>query len=206
MVDNVVKPFDPSYDYTQDLEDRDIKTEDGRTFVFLNGLEKLAKSRGTKHAKVVNLIPLMVSHADGRAYPGGMMCTFEYKFVDGGVYHGSADATLKNCDGNFKLYLTAMAESRAKARALRNAFSIGMCSVEEKSNATLVDDEDEGPVDDAQLFLLNTLATRNNLGKGDILALLDIPRKVKKLEELTKAEGRELAIKLNRYRPKKKKG
>jgi hypothetical protein len=197
--------FNPHHDYTKDLDDGDIKIENGRSFVYLKGLEKLARRRGVVGAKCIKLEPMPCSHTDGRSFVGGIYCTYEYSFVDGGVYQGSADATLKNCDGNFKLYLTAMAESRAKARALRTAFGIGMCSVEEKSDATVKTDQDIGPIDDAQIVLIRTLAKKHDMGKDDVLNLLDIPRNIKRLKELTKEEGRELAVKLNAFRPRRSK-
>jgi hypothetical protein len=199
------KPFDPMYDYTKDLGSDDIKREDGREFVFLRGLEKLARQRGVVGARCIRMEPMPVSHADGRSFFGGVFCTYEYSFADGGTYQGSADATLKNCDGNFKLYLTAMAESRAKARALRTAFGIGMCSVEEKADATYKTDDDIGPIDDAQIVLIKVLAEKHSMGREDVLELLDVPRKVASIKELTKEEGRELSIKLNKYRPRKSK-
>ena len=200
---SVGKPFDPNHDYTKDLDHGDIKTEDGRSFVYLKGLEKLARSRGVVSAKCLRMETMPVSHSDGRSFIGGIFCTYEYSFADGGVYQGSADATLKNCDGNFKLYLTAMAESRAKARALRTSFGIGMCSVEEKSDATVKLDDDIGPIDDAQIMLIQMLAKKHNFGKEDVLALLDVPRSVNSMKNLTREEGRELAIKLNAHRPKR---
>jgi len=199
------KEFDPNHDYTSDLDANDIRDEGGRSFVFLRGLEKLARSRGVTSARCVRIEPMPWSHNDGRSYIGGIFCTYEYSFADGGTYQGSADATLKNCDGNFKLYLTAMAESRAKARALRTAFGIGMCSVEEKADATVKEDDDIGPIDDAQIVLIRVLAEKHNMGKEDVLQLLDVPRSVEKLKDLTKEEGRELAVKLNAHKPRKSK-
>lgn len=187
------KPFDPSYDYTRDLTDDDIRLEDGKQFVYLRGLEKLAKARGVVSATCQRLDRL----------PDGMACTYRYQFVDGGTYDGSADATIKNCDGNFKLYCTAMAESRSKARALRTAFGISLCSVEEKSDQQVADTE-LGPVEEHQAVLIRHLATKHGLGKPDIIGMLDLPRKISKVEDLTKSEAIELISKLNSYKARKK--
>lgn len=190
----VVKEFDPAYDYSQDISQDDIKTEDGRPFVFLRGLEKLAKARGITNAMCLRL---------DRFSPDGVQATYEYAFADGSVYQGSADATTRNCDGNFKLYLAAMAESRAKARALRTAFGISMCSVEEKSSIQVADDPDLGPIQGHQAAAIKNLALSHGLDREAVLSLLEIPRKVSKLDELTSGEGLELINKLNKYRPKK---
>ena len=205
MTIKAAKPFDPTHDYTKDISQGDIKTEDGRDFVFLRGLEALARQRGVVSAKCVRMEPMAMT-SEEKTYTYGFYCTYEYSFVDGGSYQGSAYATIKNCDGNFRLYLTAMAESRAKARALRTSFGIGLCSVEEKSDASYKTDSDLGPIDDAQLVLIRKLATQHNFDKAQVLELLDIPRQVNKMEELTKQEGTELSCKLNAARPKRGKG
>jgi len=204
MSETNFKPFDPFYDYTKDLTSDEIKIEKGgRQFVYLRGLERLAKERGIKTAICKKIEPVIFTMDDGRSYPGGYYCTYSYEFFDGCVYEGSADANLKNCDGNFALFTAAMAESRAKARALRTAFGISMCSVEEKADVSVADENslspiDTGPIADAQIVLLQSLAKKRGLGISDLISMLDIPRDVKSLKELSKLEATELASKLNR--------
>lgn len=189
--------FDPQRDYTKDLQREDIREENGREFVYLRGLEKLARARGVKSARVVKLEQMTIGNAEGATKVNGVILTYEYEFIDGAAYQGTADATLQNCDGDFRLYLSAMAESRAKARALRTAFGIGLCSVEEKADATLEVDDDLGPIGDDQIRLIHNLCTKYDIGMPQLLGMLEVPRRVKKLKELTKSEGRELSVKLN---------
>lgn len=185
-----VKEFDAKHDYTKDLKSNEIKHEGTKSFVFLKGLERLAKERGIRNALCVRLEQLGTN---------GVFCTYQYMFEDNRLYQGSADATTKNCDGNFKLYLTAMAESRAKARALRTAFGISMCSVEEKSDIVVVEDADFGPIGDEQLQLIKHKAKEHSLGKADILSMLEVPRNIPTMKKLTREEGREIIGKLNKY-------
>lgn len=202
-----MKNFDPMYDYTNDLTDSDIKVEDGREFVFLRGLERLAKERGVKSATCSRLEPIKYVK-NNQVYLGGVICTYEYIFEDGRVYQGTADATIINCDGNFKLYLSAMAESRAKARALRTAFGISMCSVEEKSNVNvkdLSDDNDLGPIQDYQIAAIKIVAERNGYSKEDVLTMLEVPRKITTLKELTSSEAKEIINKINKPPRRRKK-
>lgn len=190
-----IKEFDPEYDYNKDLQDEEFKVEKGKPFVYLKGLERLAKERGIKSAICMRLEQLGTH---------GVLCTYQYEFDDCRIYQGSADATIKNCDGNFKLYLTAMAESRAKARALRTAFGITTCSVEEKADVDIIDDVDLGPIGDEQIQLIKLLARNLNLGRQDIVDLLEVPRKVSDLKELSKEEGIEIIAALNRGGKKKR--
>lgn len=192
----VIKAYDPLYDYNKDLKEDEFKHEKGRPFVYLKGLERLAKERGVTYARPTNVMQLGTN---------GVLITYEYSFEDGRSYAGTADATTKNCDGNFKLYLSAMAESRAKARALRTAFAITTCSVEEKSNMTVVMDVDLGPIGDEQIHLIKMKATELKLGKNDLFKMLEVPRPLTDLKKLTKEEGLEIITTLNKLSRKKKK-
>lgn len=189
------RAFDPTVDYTSLLTLKEIKEEDGRQFVYLRGLERLAKERGIMNAICIRL--------EEKKDSSGVMITYQYGFVDGCIYQGSADATKANCDGNFGTYLTAMAESRAKARALRTAFGISMCSVEEKADIVVMEDTDNSAIEDHQLQAIKFLATNKGLGKDEVLAILAKPRPIGDMRELTKEEGRELIKSLNDTKPAK---
>ncbi len=54
-------------------------------------------------------------------------------FQDGRSFTECGDATPGNVNTNIKPHFARMALTRAKARALRDALNIGMCSVEELS-------------------------------------------------------------------------
>lgn len=191
----VFKAFDPTIDYSSLLHSSEIKDEGNRQFVYLRGLERLAKERGIANAMCVRLDEMK----DGK----GIICTYQYGFRDGCIYHGSADATRANCEGDFGAYLTAMAESRAKARALRTAFGISMCSVEEKADIVVMEDVDSVSIEDHQLQAIKFLAKQKELGKDDVLGLLTKPRAIGDMHELTKEEGRELISRLNEFKPAK---
>lgn len=192
-----IKPYDPSIDYVALLNEDEIKEEDGRKFVYLRGLERLAKERGIANASVVNLQPVSFGSVVG------ILCTYQYAFWDGAFYHGSADATVKNCEGNFTNFLTAMAESRAKARALRTAFGITLCSVEEKADAGAVvisGESESSPIEDHQATAIKFLGREKGLSESDIVAL--IGKKVE-ISKLTRKDARDLIAKLNEHSTKK---
>ena len=52
-------------------------------------------------------------------------------FADGRVFREAADATPGNINAKVRAHMPRMALTRAKARCLRDALGIGMCSVEE---------------------------------------------------------------------------
>lgn len=189
------KPFDPDHDYGKDLREDEFKYEKGRPFVYLHGLERLAKERGVRSARPTNVMQLGTN---------GVLVTYEYTFRDGCSYAGTADATTKNCDGNFKLYLSAMAESRARARALRVAFSIKTCSVEEKSDMTIKEDPALGPIGDEQIHLIKLKAKEHSLGKADLFSMLEVPSSASELKKLTKEEGLEIITALNKFGKKRR--
>jgi hypothetical protein len=195
IVGKPAKEFDPSYDYNKDLKEDEFKYEKGKPFVYLKGLERLAKERGVVYARPTNVMQLGTN---------GVLVTYEYSFQDGRSYAGTADATTKNCDGNFKLYLSAMAESRSKARALRTAFGITTCSVEEKSDMVVADDPALGPIGDEQIHLIKLKAKEFGLGKPELFNMLEVPRDASELKKLTKEEGLEIITALNKFGRKKK--
>lgn len=56
-------------------------------------------------------------------------------------FSGIGDATPRNTSRNVALHLIRMAETRAKARALRDAINVGMCAVEELETSDLGHEE-----------------------------------------------------------------
>jgi hypothetical protein len=185
------KPYMPEIDYVNELKENELKREGDKTFVYLKGLERLAKERGIASAVAMRLEPILLpSHQ-------GIMCTYQYQFVDGQLYQGSADATAANCNPGFGNFLTAMAESRAKARALRTAFGITLCSVEEKADGVVVEEVANAPIEDHQVKAATFIAKQKGLTKVDFLGLLSTNFGQKDIKLLTKQQANELISKLN---------
>lgn len=84
-------------------------------------------------------------------------------------YDGSADACYKNVNPEFAAYPTAMAETRSRARALRNALSLDVVSSDEKSAIAIpsgeefTDERANDFINDGQIKVINTLCARNNV-------------------------------------------
>ncbi|ETW95408.1 MAG: hypothetical protein ETSY1_30740 [Candidatus Entotheonella factor] len=95
----------------------------GKQFVTYTGLLALAQQQG--------LQSLDVRFIDVQAEMATAIATAT--FQDGRSFTECGDATPGNVNTNIKPHFARMALTRAKARALRDALNIGMCSVEELS-------------------------------------------------------------------------
>lgn len=186
-----MKPYEPGHDYVKDLRKNEVYEKEDEHFVYLRGLQRLARERGIKSttSKVVQ--------CPATDHPVAVV-TYGYEFEDGASYEASADAHQKNVKPEMVIYLTAIAEARAKARALRDAFGISLCSVEEIGTGEQRENE---PIDETQIQGIKLLMKRKGLFTPSALALID-RADVTELNELSKTDGRLLMKKLNDYKQK----
>jgi hypothetical protein len=115
-----------------------------------------------------------------------------YLFGSGHKISASADCRDKTANPGYKGYNTALAETRASARALRLALGIEMTSQEEITNIEdLVDRAAKEPAMEQQLMLI-----KKKFMKGEGKTLDDISkilgRSVVTLSELTRGEATEV--------------
>lgn len=106
-----------------------LRKEDGKEMkvVYLRGLQRLAQEAGLRRSYCkFNFI----TKADTGTV-GIMQAIYELEFEDGSIWTGSADCNQNNTNSKFMAFPTAVAESRAEARALRKALGIGIISSEE---------------------------------------------------------------------------
>ena len=146
------------------LDENDIYTDDdGNKFVPLASLEKLAALKGWK-SQDCQINPIVIN--------GFLYITAKYTVIwnDGTQSVGCGDAHRKNCEGNFALYLTTMAETRAYARALRRGLNISICAKEEIANDKTVEDLDDMTASSlAQVELIEKLLHENQMSFYDIV-------------------------------------
>lgn len=95
----------------------------GNDFILYKGLLWLAHAKGIQSIETD-----MVSIDMDR---GLVIHKAVVTMKDGSVFHGYGDASNKSVSKNIAPHLLRMSETRAKARALRDAVNIGLCSVEE---------------------------------------------------------------------------
>lgn len=99
------------------------------------------------------------------------------------VFTAAADAHPGNTDEKFAIYPTALAETRAKGRAFREALRLSKCAAEEMYAVPEDEGEAEGKISKSQISFLDMLAARLgldawgfvNMGKTKYAKISDVP-------------------------------
>lgn len=207
--------FDPTHDYFEDLKDSEKYTEKGgnREYPYLRGLQRIAHSnRGGVKEILSHIVKAPSVDSDGEDTPDCIAAvTVTYVFKDGTSFAGSADASYKAVEHPVNLHLTAVADSKAEARAIRRAFAISKVSKEEIGDAQFIeyqeDSVDDKPISDQQIQGIKRVAKRKELGQADVIQLLKLkdPRaaEVNDINDLNRAEAAKAMRLINKYKQKK---
>lgn len=107
------------------LDAKYVVTINGKQFVQYAGLVDLAHKLGIRSVKT-DLV--QIPTADNKAV---CICRAEVEMQDGKVFTGIGDASPANVSPRLVPALIRFAETRAKARALRDATNVGMVALEE---------------------------------------------------------------------------
>ena len=97
-----------------------IINRQGKDMILYQGLLALAHERGIKSIRTSVYQPPL----EGNGYMA--ICTALVTMADGSEWAGVGDADKGNVNRNIAPHIVRMAETRAKARALRDALNIGM--------------------------------------------------------------------------------
>jgi len=105
----------------QGIDPRWIQMIHGKPFVVYAGLLHMAREAGLARleAQFISVTPDMA------------LASATATFADGRVFREAADATPGNVGAQIRPHFPRMALTRAKARALRDALGLELCSVEE---------------------------------------------------------------------------
>lgn len=114
-------------------------------------------------------------------------------------FGGSADASPTNTDGIYAKYPVAIAETRAKARALKNALGIEVVAADELSEVAKLESEedfDSELINETQITVINAICKRldisvvafANIGKNRYNSIREVPHQVavKMTQQLSK--------------------
>jgi hypothetical protein len=135
------------------MEKRHIINLQGRDFVTYEGLLDEAHAKGLKSIRTV-LVQVPTEQNGNIA-----ICQAEVELVENGetkVFTGIGDANPRNVNRNIANHLIRMAETRAKARALRDAINVGMTALEELETTDLVKDIGDAPRESRTLTLVQS--------------------------------------------------
>ena len=102
----------------------------GKSFVLYSGLLEEAHARGLKSIGTTLLQPPTDSNGNLA------ICHAQVEMKDGSTFTGIGDASPHNVNEMMRNCLIRMAETRAKARAMRDAVNVGVVSLEELEEAT----------------------------------------------------------------------
>jgi len=179
-----------------------VRNEDtGRSCVVLRALQRLALEAGLIESGPVDLLYVPA---------GGMgvfQCIYEVKFEDGTTWRGAGDANKANTNEKFFAYPTAVAESRAEARALKKALGITMLAAEEIDMTAGMEVRPNQKISSNVVAAIESLIERHKLDTLDVITdvLPDRADVVNTLNDLTTEEGQKVMAHLNDLPAKKKK-
>ena len=183
-------------------DERATRRERGRELevVLLKGLQRLAEEAGLVWSDVQILTPS----------PKLIQAIYRVRFNDDFQTVGTADCSEKNTTSPFSNYPTAVAESRAEARALRKALGIRLLSSEEvgfQETTAGIETDPAAGVSSAVVKSIESLMESRNI---DAVTLLEavVPKRadsIFELTQLTAAEGTNAMRWLNEQKPAKHK-
>jgi hypothetical protein len=119
------------------LDERFIKTIDGKDFVLYAGLLDLS------HQKNLISIDVELLQYPSKENDHTAVCKAIAKTATGGIFVDLGDANFQNCNAKVAKHIIRLSSTRAKARCLRDLTNIGMTCLEELGDFNEVIGEDE---------------------------------------------------------------
>lgn len=141
------------------MERRHIISLQGQEFVTYEGLLNEAHARGLKaiRTRIVQLPAADNQHT--------AVVTAEVELDGGKVFTGVGDANPQNVNSMIVRHLLRMAETRSKARALRDAVNVGMTAIEELGEPAETQVKAAGPEGHVLAAIPPKLATSKQINK-----------------------------------------
>lgn len=196
---------DVAVSWQDQLQDDEIGRDGDTEFVYLKGLQRLAKLKGiVKESYPFINVTVMKHHQTGFDYPY-VQASYEVEFEDGTVFSDIADAHTYNLQGVFSAYATAMAGNRAQARALRKALGISMVAKEElgADKETMASVRNESTPAQHKV-IKNLMKTRSVANTMDVIKNCSSRDDVFDVKELTFSEAKAAIKWLNSRKVSKK--
>jgi len=140
--------------------------------------------------------------------PDSSYCVYELVFENSKCYSAAADAHIQNVAGPYSIYPTAIAESRAEARAYRKALLLTTASAEEiKGNEkafntvlqTVKEYDSEGDISSQQISIIETKCKKMKIDKAKFLQSENVSVDFKGAK---RADGINLSKKISEFQQK----
>lgn len=188
-------------DWQSQLRDDEVGRDGNTEFVFIKGLRRLAKEKGIAWEDHT-ISPTVVLHRpdNGTEYPF-VQVKYVVEFKDGTRFSDVADAHTYNVQGMFSAYPTAMAATRAEARALRKALGIDMVSKEELGADKDQIAQQRNEITSAQQRVIkNLMKTRKIKDESEIISKICERENVFSVADLTFIEAQQAIKMLNKMK------
>ncbi len=169
------------------VDKRFIVSLQGKEFILYDGLLDMA------HQMELQSIKTEMVQYDGKVVIFRATATTK----DGKSFDGYGDATTENVNKMIAKHMIRMAETRAKARALRDLTNVGMCSVEELGGDDAATYEKakqtfSGKATEAQRQALGDAAKTFDISADAMVGKMDKLFGVKSSKDLTSEQASEL--------------
>ena len=187
----------------------DFQDIDGNDFITFKALLRAAKKTYGIRGYACNIVQTPESS-------NGWCATVVARYEFGGakgfeemqlIFDGAADCREGSTSPGFDKYMIALAETRAKARSLRDALGVEICSSDEiarpsKGERSFTNADGKEKIEATQAVVIRTKFMKE-LGKTleDVEAV--IGRKVENIEECTKEEAGNILAAFNKHTRKK---
>ena len=190
-------------DWQSQLRDDEVGRDGSTDFVFVKGLRRLAKLKGIQYETHELGTPIVMKRPDtGAEYPF-VQVKYSVTFKDGTTFSDVADAHTYNVQGMFSAYPTAMAGTRAEARALKKALGINMVSKEELgADADGVAQQKNESTSAQERVIKNLMKTRSIKDESEVIGKICDRENIFSLKELTFVEAQQAIKMLNKIKVK----
>lgn len=188
-------------DWQSQLRDDEVGRDGNTEFVFIKGLRRLAKEKGIVSENHEFGSTVVLKRPDNGAEYPFVQVKYSVTFEDGTTFSDVADAHTYNVQGMFSAYPTAMASTRAEARALRKALGIDLVAKEELGADKDTVAQQRNEITTAQQKVIkNLMKTRKIKDETEVIAKVCGRENVFSVGDLTFVEAQQAIQALNKMK------
>ena len=188
-------------DWQAQLRDDEVGRDGNTEFVFIKGLRRLAKEKGIQWEDHMIAPAIVMKRPDNGAEYPFVQVKYTVQFLDGTRWSDVADAHTYNVQGMFSAYPTAMAATRAEARALRKALGINLVAKEELGADQDSVAQQRNEITSAQERVIKNLMKTRKIGDAsEIIGKVCSRENIFAIKDLTFAEAQAAIQMMNKIK------